>query len=271
MRPTGNNILVKLPAEQKEGVRKLDSGIFIPALLGNFHNDFTFGEVVAIGEQCTNVLVGDTVFFNQMAMQQALQNSGLDRTRNQTLKDSANNIPVYYIEDKTGEYIAFPSEKVTIECSDISGTHYNTIFMSAICAIRNGEVICLNGFYLFKKAYDDGQLIDGIKAKVTASGLFLPMLKDTDEKEKRYKCLFAPEEGVINAGDIFYSAPHTDIALEGIHNHAKFPVNTYYVEEHNILAVENKEWRGWDIEMDEAMKKEFAQTPTLQMPTEALA
>ena len=236
MKPTGANIMVKIPSEQKEGVRKLESGIYIPALLGNFHNDFTYGEVVAVGEFCTNVLVGDTVFYSQMSIQQALQNNGRDRTRNETIKDSPNNIPCYMYEDEQGEYLIFPSEKVSIECSDISGTHYNTIFQSVICAIRNGEVVCLNGHYLFNKAYDDGHLIDGIKGKTTPSGLILPQLKEADEKTKRFKCLYAPVDGVIKVGDIFFTAPHCDIKLEGDFNNPFFPVDTYYVEEHNILG-----------------------------------
>ncbi len=238
IKPTGNNIMVRLPTDQKKRERKIGN-IYIPTLEGRFEHDFTFGEVVSVGELCTTVKVNDIAYYSQMSMQQALQNCGRDKTRNDTLKDTANNIPCYLYEEGDEEFLIFPASKVSIECSDISGTFENIIFQSVICIIRDGKVVMLNDNYLINKDYDDGQLIDGIRAKRTQSGLYLPQLKEQNEKDKKYKVLHAPEKSVVDVGDTIFTQPHCDIPLEGEFNNPLFPKDTYYIQESNILAVQS--------------------------------
>lgn len=253
IKPVGNYIFIKLPQWQSERVRKTPSGIFIPHLEEKTEHDSSTGEVVAIGDRCTICEVGDTVFFDYYSVNNALQNAGRDKTRHDHTKNSKAALPVYYIENSysddvpelpKGLYIVMPETRVT-QNFEAKNHHEERVMggnsleipvnLGVLCLIRNGELMCCNGYYLIARAYDEGELIDGVRVK--QQGLIQSViLKDEEQKNKQYKILCAPQDGEYEVGDIIRCMPNVEIKVEGTFNYPQFPANTFYVESSLIIA-----------------------------------
>lgn len=236
MKPTGQNILIKLPDYQKQRERKV-GGIDIIHLEGELQHEATHGTVVAVGDDCEFIKVGDEVFFTYMCVTQGKQNMGRDKCANE---ETRSYVPVYYLEEPDAHYLVMPYKKIVEILEDISGTYENPLFTGVILLIRNGEVICCNDYYTMEAAYDNGEVIEGVRAKKTESGLFIAKLYDEPEKEKFYRITNAPANGLAQKGDIVYTVPHSDIPLEGYFNFPLLPKGTYYLEENQILLVKEE-------------------------------
>lgn len=235
--PTGSNILIKLPDYYKTRERKMESGIYIPHMQGRFEHDITHGTVVALGDKVKDCQIGDEVFFSSLVVQSALQNMGNDPTRPDSKKDVGNTMPVYYLADEDGHYLFMPEERIYLLASDWSGEHEAEIHGGVICIVRNGEVICVNGYHIMKDAYEKPELIDGVLGKKTQSGLIIAVLHEEQEKNKRFDIMFAPAESELKPKDVVFTRPHCDIKLEGDFNYPMLPKGTYYVRKDDLLGV----------------------------------
>lgn len=233
LKPIGQNIIVKLPDYQKERERKTN-GIDIIHLEGQFQHEATHGTVVAVGDEVTEIQVGDEVFFTHMCIAQGKQNMGRDKCANE---ETRSYVPVYYLEESDAHYLVMPYKKIVEILEDISGVWENPLFSGVILLIRGNNVICCNNYYTMEAAYDNGEVVEGIRAKKTESGLFIAKLHAEPEKEKFYRITNAPENGSAQKGDIVYTVPHSDIPLEGYFNFPLLPKGTYYLEENQILLV----------------------------------
>jgi len=119
---------------------------------------------------------------------------------------------------------------------DWSGSHEAELHGGVICAVRGGEVICLNGYHIMKDAYEKPELIGGVLAKKTESGLLIAVMHEEQEKNKRFEIMFAPADSELKAGDVVVTRPHCDIKLEGDFNYPMLPQGTYYVRKDDLLG-----------------------------------
>jgi co-chaperonin GroES (HSP10) len=236
--PTGQNILIKLPNYQKERERATgigaNGGINIVHLEGEMQHESTHGTVMAVGPDCDFILPGDEVFFTYLCISQAKQNMGKDKCANGM---HGSGVPAFYFEEPDADYVIMPYRKVVEVIEDISGVWENPLFPGVILLIRSGEIICCNDYYTFEAAYDNGEIIGGVRAKTTASGLLIAKLQDEPEKEKYYRITNAPANRQAKQGDLVFTVPHSDIPLEGYFNFHMLPKGTFYMEENQILAI----------------------------------
>lgn len=237
MKPTAGNVMIKLPAYQKEGVRQSDGGIYIPHLSGNFSLDVSHGTVVALGDGIELCEIGDEVFFAQNCIQAALQNSGMDKTRSEANKNRGSGIPVFYLADDSGDYVFMPEKRLFLLATDTAGGQEMEcdIHGGIICIIRKGEIICVNSYHIMKNAYDAGEVKDGVRTK--KHGLIdVVVFHEENEKNKRFEIVSAPVDSELKSGDIIFTKPHCDLKLEGDFNYPLLPKGSFYVVESNILG-----------------------------------
>lgn len=214
----------------------MESGIYVPHLQGRFELDITHGTVLSVGDSVKMCKVGDEVFFSSLVIQSALQNMGNDPTQPDAKIRNGNTMPVYYLADEDGHYLFMPEDRKYLFAEDWSGKHEAEIHGGVICAVRDGDVICMNGYHIMKDAYDKPKLIEGVLGRVTESGLVVAVLGEEEEKRKRFKVVFAPADSELVVGDEIVTRPHCDIKLEGDFNYPMFPVGSFYVRKDDILG-----------------------------------
>jgi len=234
MKPTLRNIIVKLPKWQRERLRETASGIQIPHLEGKFEHNASHGTVVATSDNCTIARTGDEVFFPNITIKQALQNSDLDPT---VFEKHGSGVPVHYHIEEGEHYLIMPEQRIYDVLIDTNGAEIqNTTFSGIILLIRNKEVVCCNGYHIMKQAHEDDEMVDGRRGKTLKSGIFALTTKDKEEKEKRYEVVYAPNDSEVEPSDIIYTMPHCDLPLEGEYNYPQLPAGSFYVESQFILA-----------------------------------
>lgn len=235
--PIGSNIKIKLPDFFKTRERKTESGIYVPHLEGKFEHDITHGTVTAVGDSVTMCKVGDEVFFSSLYIQAGLQNMGNDPTRPDAKKDTGSGVPVFYLADSDNHYLFMPEDRKYLLASDWSGEHEAEIHGGVICAVRDGQVICFNGYHIMKDGYEKPELVDGVLTRKTESGIVIAVLREEEEKNKRFIVMYSPEDSWVKPDDLIFTRPHCDIKLEGDFNYPMFPKGTYYVRKDDILCV----------------------------------
>lgn len=239
MKPTLRNIIVKLPKWQRERLRETSTGLLIPHLEGKFQHNASHGTVVQVSDNCKIARIGDEVFFPNLTIKQALQNSDLDPT---VYEKHGSGVPVYYHIEDGEHYLIMPENRIYDELIDLNGTTiHNTTFSGVITLIRSGEIVCCNGYHLMEQAHEDEEIVDGVKGRTLKSGIFAVITTEKEEKNKRYRITYAPEDSEVVVGDIVYTQPHCDLHLEGEYNYPQLPSGTFYVEQQFLLAVEARQ------------------------------
>lgn len=246
-------MIIKLPDAQLSGVRETKSGLFVAALKDKLQHDFSCGEVIATGDNCSICQVGDIVFFDYYSVSLGLRNAGRDITRHDATKNTTTGVPIWLIENSNivdvpelphGLFLVMPENRLVHEIVAKSHLEEQTIggsimelplHLGIICLIRNGEIVACNNYHLLKEAYGmDIKLIDGVNVRQT--GLIQSVVLNKEQnKNRKYEVVCAPDNSPYKKGDIVFTESNIEIPIEGQYNYPQFADKTYYCEPALIL------------------------------------